>query len=138
MARKVTLAIFDNDLRVKQGKYELSEDGTKIKVKSGGEAHWMPSFDNNSFMEFPYRSPFAPWKISWRRVYFVKKKGSKCVDFATDPPTVTGPSEEQLKQAIGAVAFGNLGKEDNQPTWITYATLAISALTFLLVSGVLR
>ena len=138
MARKVKLAIFDNDLRVKQGNYELSDDGTKIKVKSGGEAHWMPSFDNDSFIEFPYRSLFSLWKTSWRRVYFVKKKGAKCVNFKTDPPTITGPSEEQLKEAIGVIAFKNLGKEDNSPTWISYVTLVISILVLLIVSGALR
>jgi len=138
MVRKVTLAIFDNDLRVKVKKYELSEDGTKIKVKSGGEAHWMPSFDNDSFIEFPYRSLLSPWKTSWRRVYFVKKKGAKCVNFKTDPTTVSGPDPEQMKEAIGATLLKDLGKDDNTVTWISYATLAVSVLILLVVSGVLR
>lgn len=138
MTRKVTLAIFDNDLRVKLKKYELSEDGTKIKVKSGGEAHWMPSFDNDSFIEFPYRSLLSPWKTSWRRVYFVKKRGAKCVNFKADPTTVSGPDPEQMKEAIGATLLKDLGKDDNTVTWISWATLAVSVLILLVVSGVLR
>lgn len=138
MARKVTLAIFDNDLRVKLNKYELSENGTKIKVKSGGDAHWMPSFDNDSFIEFPYRSLFSPWKTSWRRVYFVKKRGSKCVNFKAEPTTVSGPDPEQMKEAIGATLLKELGKDDNTVTWISWATLAVSVLVLLVVSGVLR
>ncbi len=135
MARKVKVAIFDNDLKCKVGKYALSKDGTKIIIKSGGEANWAPSFDNDSFIEFPK----SRWKGGgYKRIYFVKKKGEKCVNFKSDPATISGPSEEELKRAIGAVAFGNLGKDDNQPTWISYATLAISFIVLLLVSGVLR
>ena len=138
MARKVILAVFDNDLRVKLKKYELSEDGTKIKVKSGGEGHWMPSFDNDSFIEFPYRALSSFWKISWRRVYFVKKRGANCVNFKTDPTTVSGPDPEQAKEAIGATLLKELGKDDNTVTWINWATLAVSVLVLLVVSGVLR
>ena len=90
MARKVTLAIFDNDLKTTIKKYPLSKDGTKIIVTSGGEGNWAPSFDNDSFIEFP-----KPWYKGggWQRIYFVKKKGDKCVNFKSDPPTIPGPSE---------------------------------------------
>ena len=126
MARKVKLAIFDNDLRIEQKEYEVSKDGTKISVVSGGEAHWMPSFDNHSFLEFPYRAISSPWKISWRRVYFVKKKGSKCVNFQTDPITVSGPDPEQLKEAVGATLLGKLGIDAPEiPIWIFYIILLL-------------
>ena len=136
MTRKVILAIFDNDLKAKVGKYELSKDGGKIVVKSGGDAHWMPSFDNDSFIEFPFRSPFSPWKKSYRRIYFVKKKGTACVNFTTGK--VSGPSEEQLKEAMGSVAFKNLGKEDKETTLISYLTLAIAFIILLSQMGVFR
>ena len=135
MVRKVTVAIFDNDLKATLGKYELSDTGMKIRIKSGGEANWNPSFDNDSFIEIP-RGKFEFWKRKYTRIYFVKKKGKKCVNFKTG--IVSGPDPEQLKEAIGAIAFKNLGKDDNQPTWITYATLAISFFVLLIVSGVLR
>lgn len=133
MKRKVTLAIFDNDLRLNIGKYELSKDGTRIIAKSGGTANWKPSFNNESFLEFP-----KPWYMGggWKRIYFVKKKGAECVNFKTGE--VSGPDEEELKEAIGAVAFKNLGKDDNTVTWVNYVTLAFAVLTFLVVSGLLR
>jgi len=137
MVRKVTLAIFDNDLKSEVAKYPLSKDGTKIKVKSGGEANWFPSFDNDSFIEFP-KKKWQFWKPQWTRIYFVKKKGAACVNFKSDPPTITGPSEEQLKQAIGAVAFENLGKEDREPKLINYLTLAIAFIILLSQMGVFR
>ena len=137
MTRKVTLAIFDNDLKTTIGKYPLSKDGTKIIVTSGGEANWAPSFDNDSFIEFP-KKKWEFWKPRWTRIYLVKKKGSKCVNFKSDPPTIPGPSEEELKRAIGAVAFKNLGKEDKESTLISYLTLAIAFIILLSQLGVFR
>lgn len=135
MARKVKVAIFDNDLKSEVGKYALSKDGTKIIIKSGGEANWAPSFDNDSFIEFPK----PRWKGGgYERIYFVKKKGSKCVNFKSDPPTIPGPSEEELKRAIGAVAFKNLGKEDKESALISYLTLAIVFIVLLSQLGVFR
>lgn len=123
MVRKVRLAIFDNDLKAKVKKYEISTDGTKIKVVSGGEGHFMPSFDNNSFIDLPYRG-FSFWKISYRRLYFVKKKGEKCVNFSTGE--VSGPDPEQLKEAIGATLLGDLGKEGPEiPIWLIYLLLLV-------------
>jgi len=135
--RKVKVAIFDNDLKSEVGKYAISKSGTQIIIKSGGEANWAPSFDNDSFIEFPKRK-WEFWKPEWSRIYFVKKKGSKCVNFKSDPPTITGPSEEQLKEAMGAVAFGNLGKEDKESKLINYLTLAIAFIILLSQMGVFR
>ena len=135
MKRKVTLAIFENDLRLKISKYELSKDGSKIIVKSGGGANWSPSFDNNSFLEFP-KKKWEIWKPKWTRIYFVKKKGSDCVNFNTEK--VTGPSQEDLEIAVGATLLKDLGQEDKKPTWVSYVTLAFVVLTFLVVSGLVR
>lgn len=137
MTRKVILAIFDNDLKATVKKYEISTDGTKIRVKSkGGEGQWMPTFDRDSFIEFPFRSPFSFWKISYRRIYFVKKRGKKCVNFKTGE--VQGPSPEDLNNAVGATLLKELGQEDKKPTWISYVTLALAILIFLMVSGAVR
>lgn len=135
MARKVTLAILDNDLKATVGKYPLSKDGTKIIVKSGGDANWAPSFDNDSFIEYP-KSRLKGG--GYERIYFVKKKGSKCVNFKSDPPTITGPSQEQLEEAMGALAFKNLGKEDKESTLISYVTLAVVFVILLSQLGVFR
>ena len=135
MTRKVTLAIFDTDLKATIGKYELSDDGTKIKVKSGGEAHWMPTFDNDSFIEFP-KKRWEIWKPDWTKIYFVKKKGSKCVNFTTDPADVTGPDPEQLSEATGAVMLSKLGKQEQETPLISYATLVIGVIILLRLFGV--
>jgi hypothetical protein len=123
MVRKVKLAIFDNDLKATVGKYEISSDGTKIKVISGGEGHFMPSFGNDSFIDLPYRNIFSPWKISYNRIYFVKKKGDKCVNFQTGE--VFNPDPEQLKEAIGATLLGELGKDKTETPIIWYIILLI-------------
>jgi len=122
MTRKVITAIFDNDLRVELGKHEVSEDGTQIRIKSGGESHFMPSFDNDSFLEFPYRAITSFWKHSYRRMYIVKKKATACVNFKTGK--VPGPNLEQLKQAIASTNLDKLGKQDPPfPAWIIYLIL---------------
>lgn len=115
MGKQVELAIFDNDLKARTvKKYDVSDDGTKIRVKSGGEGHFMPSFDNDSFIEFP-----KPWWQGggWKRVYFVAKNGTKCVNFQTE--TVSGPDPEQLKTAVGGLMLKDLGKGGQEiPTWV--------------------
>ena len=123
MARKVKLAIFDNDLKATVGKYEISKDGTKISVVSGGEGHWMPTFNNDSFIDMPYRSIFSLWKVSYNRQYFVKKKGKKCVNFKTGE--VSGPDPEQLKEAIGTTLLSELGKDKTETPMIWYIMLLI-------------
>jgi hypothetical protein len=133
MARKVTLAIFDNDLKAKIGKYELSDDGTKIKVKSGGDAHWMPSFDRDSFIELP-KKKWEFWKPQWTRIYFVKKKGKKCVNFKTE--TVSGPDPEELKKAVGATMLNQIGKDKQDTTMIQWLTLAGIVFSILFQMGV--
>ena len=50
MSKKVKLAVIDDDLKIRTLKnYDVSASGNKVSVMSGGEGHFMPSFDNNSF-----------------------------------------------------------------------------------------
>jgi len=122
MARKVNLAIIDNDLRVKVNKYPVSDDGTKIRVVSGGEAHFMPKFDNDSFIEFPRKFLFL--NIGWDRMYFAKKGAKQCVNFKNEE--VFGPDIEQLKQSLGSSLLDKLGQEKPPfPTWMIYAILMV-------------
>jgi hypothetical protein len=123
MARKVKLAIFDNDLKATVGKYEVSDDGTKIRIVSGGEAHWMPTFDNDSYIDQPYRSILSPWKISYNRMYFVKKKGAKCVNFKTGE--ASGPDPEQMKEAVASSLVNKLGDDNTETPIIWYIILLI-------------
>ena len=141
MTRKVNLAIFDNDLRAKVGKYPVSDDGTKIRVVSGGENHHMPSFDNDSFIEFPYRAFSSFWTVSYKRVYFVKGKGKKCIDFKGETVTIFPPDPEALKRANLNLLATKIGKDTNQGTpWYIWAILISTLLNLFLVlqmSGVL-
>ena len=59
MTKKVKLAIFDKDLKARTVKeYPISDNGEQIKVVSGGEGHFMPKFDNDSFIEL---TPLVSW-----------------------------------------------------------------------------
>lgn len=135
MANKVTLAIFDNTLKATVNKYEVSKDGTKIVVVSGGEGHFMPSFNNDSFIEFP-KKKWEIWKPQWTRIYFVSKKGKKCVDFSTTPPTVSSPDPEQLKIAVGSTMLGQIGKDKQETPLVIWLILAGVVFSILFQMGV--
>ena len=134
MTQKVILAIFDNDLKARTvKKFDISDSGDKIKVKSGGEAHFMPQFDNDSFIEFP-----RPWYLGggWKRVYFVKKGAKACVNFETEH--VPLPDPEQVKKSVGSTLLDELGKEKPAfPVWIIYLILLLMLATTAKVFGVI-
>ena len=134
MTKKVKLAIFDNDLKARTvDKFPVSDSGNQIRVKSGGEAHFMPLFDNDSFIDFP-----RPWYLGggWNRIYFVKKGSEKCVNFSTEE--VSGPDPEQVKKSVGSTLLDQLGKEKPPfPTWMIYIILLLAIGTALKVFGVI-
>ena len=136
MTKKVKLAIFDKDLKARSYKmYPVTDDGLKIRVKSGGKGNFKPTFDNDSFIDFPYRSLFSPWKISWKRVYFVSNGAKACVNFKTEKIPEFDP--EAVMDAAGATMLKDLGKEKQDMTWQTWAQLAISVVILLYVMGVI-
>ena len=137
MARKITVAIFDNDLICSIKKYEIAEGGTKIRIISGGEGHFMPTFDNNSYLDFPTRKKYLLFgERVYKRFYIVKKKASACVNFKTGE--VHGPDLEQLKKALAASNLDKLGKQEPPfPTWVIYIILLSSIVTLLKVFGVI-
>lgn len=136
MKSKVRLAIFDKDLKARTyKKFPVSDDGDQIQVKSGGSGHWMPEFDNNSFIELPYRSIFSPWRRSWRRIYFVRKGAKACVDFKT--PTTPGPDPDLVKDAAGKVIVDRLGKSKQEAAWWQWALLALNFIILLKVLGMI-
>lgn len=138
MTKKVKLAIFDTDLKARTvGKYPISDSGNKIKVKSGGEGHFMPTFDVESYIEFPKRSFPLLWRISWDRVYFVRKGAKHCVNFGVDPPKVEGPDPELVLEAAGTEMLKNLGKEKSETSMIQYVTLALLIIIAMSVLGVM-
>lgn len=123
MAKKVKLAIFDRDLKARTvKKYPISDNGEQIKVVSGGEGHFMPKFDNDSFIEMP--KMIGPFQVGWEKIYFARKLAKKCVNFKS--PEVFGPDPEQLKKSIGSTLLDQLGQEKPAfPSWIIYLILLI-------------
>ena len=121
MGKKVKLAIIDVDLKARTiGHYPVSEDGTKIRVLSGGEAHFMPKFDNDSFIEFPKK--FLGRQVGWERIHIVKKGAKECVNFKTGDPSSL--DIEQVKKSVGATLLNKIGeKKEPFPSWIIYLIL---------------
>ena len=133
MTRKAKLFVFDNDLKVNVGKYPISDSGDKIRVKSGGEGHFMPSIDTESYLEFPRK--FLFFTFGYEKIYFARKLSKKCVNFQTE--VITGPDPEAVKIAAGATMLKDLGKEKQDTTIIQWITLAAVVLILLKVLGVL-
>ena len=121
MTKKVKLAIIDSDLKARtMGHYPVSDDGTQIRVISGGEGHFMPKFDNDSFIEIPKK--FLRIQTGWERIYIVKKNASACINFKTED--VPSPDLEQLKESVGATLLNRIGeKKEAFPAWIIYLIL---------------
>ena len=135
MSKKVKLAIFDKDLKARTvGKFPVSDSGEQIKVKSGGDGHFMPSFDNESYIEFPRRKFPAFWIIYWDRVYFARKGAKECVNFKTGK--VEGPDPELVIEAAGTEMLRNLGKEKTETPITTYIMLALLLFITLNLLGV--
>lgn len=130
MTKKVELAIFDKDLKVRTlGKFPVSQDGTKISVKRGGKANFNPTFDNESFIEFPKR--FG----GWRRIYLVRKGAKACVNFQTEE--VEGPDPELVIEAAESEILRGIGKEKEETPLILYLILAAIGLVVLKIFGVI-
>ena len=127
MTDKVKLAIFDQDLVVrKHGKFPLSSDGSKVKVVSGGESHFMPQIGNTTYLDFPRRSLIPPFKKYYERLYFVRNTAKRCVDFQTEE--VASPDPEQVMKAAGAKIASNWGKEKAETPMLLFIILGILAL----------
>ena len=127
MTDKVKLAIFDQDLVVrKHGKFPLSSDGSKVKVVSGGESHFMPQIGNTTYLDFPRRSLIHPFKKYYERLYFVRNTAKRCVDFQTEE--VASPDPEQVMKAAGAKIASNWGKEKAETPMLLFIILGILAL----------
>ena len=124
MSKKVILAVFDKDLKVrKYGKFPVSKDGSRILVRKGGKRNFNPTFDNESFIEFPYRSLLSPWKTSYRRVYLVRNGAKACVNFQTE--TVLDPDPELVIKAAENKILQSIGSEKTETPLILYVLLLI-------------
>lgn len=134
---KILVAIYDNDLKIRtQKKFEISEDGNKIPIIVGGSAHWMPKFDNTSFLDFKGKKRYLLFGPRiWKRIYFVKRRGDKCVDFSTGE--ATGPSIEELKKANASTLLDKIGQAKTEMPFLIYALLAINTLFSMIILNAL-
>jgi len=136
MTKKVKVAIFDQDLKIRQfGSFPLTSDGSKINIKSGGKGHFNPAFDNTSYLEFPYRSILHLFRRQYKRVYIVRNSASKCVNFDTE--VVSAPDPDEVMKAAGAKILENMGRETQDTPIILYFILAAIALVALKIFGVI-
>jgi len=142
MVEKVNVAVFGVDLQITPVRqYEVDESGSKIRVNpKGGKGHFMPAFTNTSYLDFPtFKKYLFFGKRSYRRIYFVRKMASACVDFVT--PHIPLPDIKQVMDAAESKIIQNFGKEDTGTPWYVWPILIFSVLSFLLIlttSGVLR
>ena len=132
MARKLKLAVFDIDGKATLRSYPVSDSGDRIRVKKGGEGHFMPQFDHTSFIELA-----RPWYKGGgsERIYFARKGAKKCVNFKTG--VVGDPDPELVKIAAGSTMLKDLGKEKQEMTWQTWMMLGILILLLLYQMGVI-
>jgi hypothetical protein len=136
MTKKVKLAIFDRDLKAREfGSYPVSKDGSKIQVRRGGKRNFNPIFDNDSYIEFPYRRLSSPWKVSWDRIYFAPNGAKHCVNFRTGE--VFGPDPNLVMEAAENTILQNMGTEKTETPLLMYVILAVVVIMALKVFGVL-
>lgn len=137
MANKVRVAVFDAGQRAIIKKCEITDDGSKIRVKSGGKAHFMPEFDNTSYLEFK-----RPWYLGGgtKKLYFVRRMASKCVNFQVqknEAVDISMPDPKQVMDATDSNLIKNFSKEDNVTPWYIWVLLLILLGIALKVFGVI-
>ena len=136
MTKKVKVAIFDQDLKIRQfGQFPLTSDGSKINIRSGGKGHFNPSFSNTSYLEFPYRGFSTLFRIQYRRVYIVRNNANKCVNFDTEE--VPAPDPDEVMKAAGAKILENMGRETQETPFILYLILGTIVGIALKIFGVI-
>ena len=130
MTKKVKLAIFDKDLKARTvGSFPITKDGSRISVRKGGKRNFNPTFDNESYIDFPKR--FGGWK----RIYFVSNGAKACVNFATE--LVPGPDPDLVIEAAESTILQNIGKDKEETPLIQYIMLVFLLGILLKVFGVI-
>ena len=130
MTKKVKLAIFDRDLKARTvGTFPVSKDGSRISVRKGGKRNFNPTFDNESYIDFPKR--FG----GWTRTYFVRNGAKECVNFKTG--SVSGPDPDLVIEAAESAILQNIGKDKEETPLISWLTLGAVILLALKVFGVI-
>lgn len=137
MVEKVRTAVFGKDQRVELKDYPISASGNKIHIKSGGEGHFMPEIGPNQFLDWPIRKKyllFGGWV--YKRIFFVLKLGTKCIDFSLDDPKAYGPDIEELKRSNANLLATKIGTDTAQKTpWILYLIVIFQLLMIIILAS---
>lgn len=134
--RKALVLVYDKALRAPNGykKYPISKDGQRIDIKKGGKAHWQPQIDHNSHIDVARRGWIRRWRTYWKRIYIVEKGADSCIDFST--PKVTGPTEEDVKNAAKSELVTGFGKQKQETPLIQYINVLLLILIIMRLFGV--
>jgi len=134
MVEKVNVAVFGADLQINPVKqYEVDESGSKIRINpKGGKGHFMPAFTNTSYLDFPaFKKFFFFGKRNYKRIYFVRKMASSCIDFFTS--FVPLPDIKQVMNAAESEIVKNFGKEETGTPWYVYIILGLLVLNLIIL-----
>jgi len=135
MGKKVKVCVFDNDHRVEEKQYELSEAGDKISIVKEGAGYFMPEIDNDSFLEF---KSWKKWLLfgerTYVRKYFVNNRAKKCFNFKTGE--ISQPDIEGLKKAIANDQLAKIGTEEQKTPWQLNILLVLSFLSILILAQI--
>jgi len=138
MADKIKTAIFGKDLRVKLENHKLNASGNKISIIPEGAGYFMPEIGPTTFLDWPSHKKFLFFgPRTYKRVFFVEKKGAKCIDFGLGG-ILYGPDLEQLKKANMVLLAEKIGQDAQKGTpWYVWAILGLNLLIFLNIIGVI-
>ena len=136
---KVTVAIYDPaDLKVREmGKFPIAKNGHQIRIKSGGEGHFMPTFDTDSFLQFPKKRLGGLLGTTYEKTYIVPKMGTSCVNFKI--PKVDEIDilkiKRDIEEAAGNKILRNIGSDEKETPMLQYIqTFLLLAIIWILVS----
>lgn len=110
MPEKLKTLVIDRDLKGRLfEKFPVTKDGSKINIRSGGKGHFNPLFDNDSFVEFPRRSPIPPFRTVYDRVYIVRNGAKACYQFRQQPNELGSKIKtfDDLQELFTAAEEGN-------------------------------
>lgn len=138
MTDKVRTAIFGKDLRVEFKDHKLTATGHKISIVPEGAGYFMPEIGPTTFLDLPLRKKYLLFgPRTYERVFFVEKKGAKCIDFGQGGK-MYGPDTEQLKKANMALLAEKIGQDAQKGTpWYIWVILGLNLLIFLNIMGVI-
>jgi hypothetical protein len=132
LVEKVNVAVFDANLRAEIKKYELTDDGSKIRILKGGKKHFYPEFNESSYLDIK-RSRLLGG--GYKRLYVVRRNASKCIDFKTE--IVSGVDPKQIIEATESELIKNFGKEEKGVPWYIWMLFVIVLGIALKVFGMI-